>query len=109
MTGETLNWIGSLTSMIIHKGYKKVILDYLRDLRTWGDGWEKEYNLRAKQTPFGWIGARGDRDVRDLIKDGYLESSKEGKYRIVRYSPPKPLTPEETKAEELAHLQAALM
>ena len=50
-------------------------------------GWIEEYKVRAINTPWGWIGARGDRNVRDLIKSGVLERKLEGKYCVVRIKP----------------------
>ena len=46
--------------------------------------WKREYEIRCLDTPYGFIGARGDRDVRDMIKKGKLEASMDGRYRIVR-------------------------
>ena len=61
---------------------KDIILLYLKEL----NGWEFEYKIRAMQTPQGyWIGARGDRNVRELIEEKKLDSEKRGIYRVVRY------------------------
>lgn len=66
------------------------------------NAWVREYTIRGKFTDFGFIGARGDRNVRDLIKKGKVEAKFDGKYRVVRYKPiqrevPKP----EIVAEQL--------
>lgn len=66
---------------------KKIILSYLESL---GD-WVEEYKIRAIDTPFGWIGARGDRDVRQLIHDGLVEKGWKDQYRIVRFKRPEPI------------------
>ena len=73
--------------------YEQIILKYLEDLRLHdpiGGGWAREYAIRCKDTPWGFIGARGDRTVRDMVKAGKLEASFEGKFRIVRYRNPEP-------------------
>ncbi|MCL5224211.1 MAG: hypothetical protein M1361_01155, partial [Patescibacteria group bacterium] len=49
-----------------------------------GKGWVYEYKIRGLDTEWGFIGARGDRDVRQMIRNGELEASFNGKYRIVR-------------------------
>lgn len=63
------------------KTQKQIILEYLKDL----NDWQFEYKIRAINTPFGWIGARGDRNVRQLIKDGKIDHDMKGKYRIVKH------------------------
>ena len=68
---------------------KEIILKYLEYL----NDWEFEYKIHGINTPFGFIGARGDRNVRQLIKDGKLEKKLEGKYRMVRYPRPTTLFP----------------
>lgn len=60
---------------------KNIILHYLKEF---GD-WQYEYKIRAIDTPWGWIVARGDRNVRELIASGRIEADYKGKYRIVRY------------------------
>ena len=60
---------------------KEIILAYLKDL----NDWQEEYKIRAIHTPFGWIGARGDRNVRELIEDGLVDHDMRGKYRIVKH------------------------
>jgi hypothetical protein len=62
---------------------KELIKQYLKDLNEW----EYEYKIRGLKTPYGFIGARGDRNVRQMIKDNEIEAKFEGKYRIVRYKP----------------------
>ena len=58
---------------------KEIIKNYIQQV-----GWIEEYKVRAIQTDWGWIGARGDRDVRDMLKSGTLEGAMRGKYRIVK-------------------------
>lgn len=62
---------------------KEIIIAYLREL----NNWQFEYKIRALQTQFGWIGARGDRDVRELVKSSVLEKRLKGKYCQVRINP----------------------
>ncbi len=62
---------------------KQIILAYLKQ----HGGWVREYLIRGFQTDFGWIGARGDRDVRELVASKQLLANKDGKYRIVKYKP----------------------
>ena len=66
--------------------YKFIILNYLEDLRRADPegGWIKEGFLRGIETKWGFLGFRGDRDTRELIKNGLLEAKMEGKFRIVR-------------------------
>ena len=68
-------------STIKKKTQFQIILAYLQDL----NDWKREYEIRCMNTPYGWIGARGDRDVRQLVKDGKLLANWDGKYRIVKY------------------------
>src|SRR5260221_3004672 len=58
-----------------------LIIKYLEDVRDW----VFEYKIHGLPTPYGFIGARGDRNVRQLIKDGKVDSRMEGKYRQVRF------------------------
>ena len=83
-----------------------IILNYLKQV---GD-WIEEYKIRAIHTPDGhWIGARGDRNVRDLIKWGAIDSAYRGKFRIVRYNEKKDfLFREENKKKELTSEQILL-
>lgn len=62
---------------------EEIIIKYLEDL---GD-WQYEYKIRSIPTQHGFIGARGDRDVRQLIEDKKVEADMKGKYRIVRAWP----------------------
>ena len=64
-----------------HKTQKEIILAYLKDL----NDWQFEYAIRAINTKFGWIGARGDRNVRELIEEEKLDHDMKGKYRIVKH------------------------
>ena len=58
---------------------KEIIKNYIEQV-----GWIEEYKVRAISTAWGWIGARGDRNVRDMIKSGTLEKKMSGKYCMVR-------------------------
>ena len=66
--------------------YKFIILNHLEELRRAdpGGGWIKEGLLRGIDTKWGFLGFRGDRDTRDLIKKGMVESRMDGKFRVVR-------------------------
>ena len=61
---------------------REIIRRYIESI-----GWVHEYKVHGINTPFGFIGARGDRNVRQMIKDGILEAKMDGKYRIVRVKP----------------------
>jgi hypothetical protein len=60
---------------------KEIILSYLKDL----NDWTEEYKIRSLHTPFGFIGARGDRNVRELIAENKVDHAMSGKYRIVKH------------------------
>ena len=65
---------------------EKIILLYLKNLGEW----KLEYEIRCMRTPEGyWIGARGDRTVRDLITKELVDIDMRGKYRIVKHKIPK--------------------
>lgn len=64
---------------------KQIIIAYLKLLREQGDGWILGGKVRSIQTPFGWIGFRGDRDCRELVRKGVLEKRMNGKYAEIRY------------------------
>jgi hypothetical protein len=66
---------------------KQIILNHLKDY----GGWEYEFKLRAIETKYGWIGARGDRNVREMLASGLLEGKFDrykGRYRMVRFKKP---------------------
>lgn len=46
--------------------------------------WVKEGLIRSLGTDWGFIGFRGDRDVRQMVSDGLLEKRKVGKFTEVR-------------------------
>jgi len=60
----------------------KIILNYLRQQ----GGWIKEGLIRGMNTEWGFIGFRGDRNVRDLIKWGVVDVDTDGRFRIVKYN-----------------------
>ena len=62
---------------------KEIIKKYLE-----GRGWVKEGLIRGINTDYGFLGFRGDRTVRDMIKSGELEAKMDGKFRIVRLAFP---------------------
>lgn len=66
---------------------KEIIKSYLKSR---SPEWIKEGLIRGINTDFGFIGFRGDRDVRQMIKDGEVEAKFEGKYRVVKYKIPEP-------------------
>ena len=83
---------------------KQIIQLYLKDL---GD-WQFEYKIRGIRTAHGFIGARGDRDVRQMISDGELDAGWSGKYRTVRYNSLK--APQESKSvSELSERELRLI
>ena len=57
------------------------IIFYLRDL----DSWVLEGKIRSIETPYGFIGFRGDRDCRELVRKGLLEKRMNGKFSEVRF------------------------
>ena len=64
----------------------EVILKHLKDIRDKEyDGWILEGNVRSVDTPYGWIGFRGDRNCRDLAEVGIIEKNGEGKFVKVRF------------------------
>lgn len=82
---------------------QQIIMHYLKEVRDYGenDGWVVAGTIRSKQTNYGFIGFRGDRNVRELVSKGRLERRKNGKYAEVRYTPFKE---KELSSEELLKL-----
>ena len=84
---------------------QKIILHYLKYLKDHhvNQGWELEGKIHGIETPFGFIGFRGDRDVRKLIELGLVDpDTTEKGFRKVRinergeaYITPKKFTQEE--------------
>lgn len=64
---------------------QQIIVRYLRDMRAFGEGWVKAGTIRSKETRYGFIGFRGDRDCRDLVKAEILEKRMNGGFCEVRY------------------------
>ncbi len=102
--------------MLSPKGYKAIILKYLKAVRDLdrNGGWVLEGTIRSKQTDFGWIGFRGDRDCRDLVEAGLLEHRLNGKLAEVRYryedeGAPKLETPAEKKHRESREKEEAIL
>mgnify|MGYP001580518437 CR=1 FL=1 len=50
-------------------------------------GWIKEGLVRGINTDKGFIGFRGDRTVREMLREGILEGKMDGKFRVVRVKP----------------------
>lgn len=66
---------------------KTIIKKYLESL----GGWVREFEIHRIDTPFGFIGPRGERDIREMLADRILEGAFDGRFRIVRIKPePKP-------------------
>ena len=64
------------------KNQSTIILEYLEDCNEW----KREGEITGIRTPRGdWIGYRGPRDVRQLIRDGKVDSRMNGKFREVRH------------------------
>lgn len=62
---------------------KTIILQYLREI----SDWVLAGKVRSIQTPYGFIGFRGDRDIRDMVREGILEKRMRGKFVEVRAIP----------------------
>lgn len=88
--------------MIKKSSYKGIIVRWLKMIRQQdpNGGWVHEYKIRSVHTPFGWIGARGDRDTRELIKMGYLDKRMDGVYTVVRYNSDNPSRQQQEMSEE---------
>lgn len=65
---------------------REIILKTLRNDPT---RWFFSYELRGRQSPFGWIGHQGDRRARELAEDGLIVRDGEGKYAKYRATDPK--------------------
>lgn len=63
---------------------REIIISYLKSLN--GE-WVREYNLRAVQTPFGFLGFQADRRCRELAEEGVIERRLSGKYAEMRIKP----------------------
>lgn len=60
---------------------KSLIKKYLESLYP---DWIREFEVHRINTEFGFIGPRGERDIREMLADGEIEGKLEGKYRWVR-------------------------
>ena len=60
-------------------GEYKIIMQYLE-----GKDWTLAGKLRSLQTPYGFIGFRGDRNCRDLVEAGKLERRPNERFCWVR-------------------------
>ncbi len=59
---------------------KQIIISYLR----WLNDWCPAYDLRGKNTPFGFTGHQADRRARELANEGKILHKIEGKYSYYR-------------------------
>ena len=69
--------------------YKEKIIKTLEEQ---GD-WLPSFKLINTETPYGWIGASGDRRARELAEKGIIERRLNGKYVEYRILPEKPKLP----------------
>jgi hypothetical protein len=76
---QTLGFLKEMITENSRKGEYRIILQYLKSLRGNGEGWMKAGLIRSFATPFGFVGFRGDRNVRELVEMGYLERVYRGK------------------------------
>ena len=71
---------------------KTLICDYLAwkwkndwQLPREEQGWIRAYELRGKDTPFGFLGHQADRRARELAESGMIEHRIKDKYAEYRY------------------------
>lgn len=71
---------------------KAIILEYLcwvrQKARTEDEEWVKSYNLRSKDTMWGFIGSQGDRRARELYEEGKIDRRIVKKFSEYRYKYP---------------------
>lgn len=67
---------------------KQLIVEYLRSLN--GE-WERAYNLRGRDTVFGFLGHQADRRARELAADGEIEHRMNEGFAEYRIPAPKPV------------------
>ena len=61
---------------------REIIVRHLKDLRIHDPqgGWVKYSDVLGKNTPFGFIPVKADNRIRELIKEGILESQHNSKF-----------------------------
>lgn len=80
---------------------KEVIKKYLASLN---GSWVKAFDLRGKQTPFGFTGHQADRRARELAQLGEIEHRVNGKFAEYRTKEIMPFPPAfNTKHETHQH------
>ena len=60
---------------------KQIIRQYLQSLYP---DWIREFEIHRINTEFGFVGPRGERDIREMLADGEIEGELRGKYRWIR-------------------------
>jgi len=65
---------------------KEIIKKYLEDIYP---EWVREFEIYRINTPWGFIGPRGPRDIREMLAAGIIEGRLVGKYRWIRAKPSK--------------------
>ena|SRR3990167_4418720 len=77
----------------IDMSQKQLIVKYLRSVWEAYDikeyCWIKAYQLRGKQTQYGFLGHQADRRARELANEGLLERRIKDGYAEYRFIPPK--------------------
>ncbi len=65
-------------------------------------GWRKRHEIPQGQTEYGFFPPRSmDKTVRDLVREGYLESRPAGKLKEWRYLPTSEQEPEKHTSDEM--------
>ncbi len=64
---------------------KDIILKFLRSMP---ETWFRSYDLRGRNTPFGFAGHQADRRAREMAEDKIIEVRHIGKYAEYRAKPP---------------------
>ena len=67
---------------------KDIIVRLLRDTYERNpEEWTRGYLLQGKATPYGFLGARGTRNCRDLATEGVIESRIRNKFVEYKFNP----------------------
>ena len=67
---------------------QNIIISILRDTYERNpDEWTRGFTLQGKPTPYGFLGARGTRNCRDLATEGVIESRIKNKFVEYRFNP----------------------
>jgi len=70
---------------------RNIIIRFLKDLRIkdpYG-GWVEYSDILGKNTPFGFVPVKADNRIRELVKEGVLESQHNDKFVKFRFALPK--------------------